>query len=335
LGFASFSVCVCSLWGQATSGSISGNVTDLIGAAVPQATVKVTNEATDLARESRTSDLGSYSVPNLPPGTYSLSISKIGFRTFQRRGIELRVDDKLRVDSALALGLVSEAVNVTGLPPILQTQTADTGQVIQSRYIVDLPLLGKNFLDLARLTAGVTSGSGGNNVNLSVNGQREFANSIVVDGVEVTANRNNDTSIRPSVDSVEEFKVVTSGYAPEFGNAAGAVVAIQAKSGTNQHHGDLYEFFRPNNTAARSFFSPEPSALKQHNFGGTLGGPIRKDRTFFFGSYEGQRLRDVYSFLDSVPPAGQIKYLPNGDVDLSGLRDPFTGNQIPVFDPEF
>ena len=335
VGFASLSICVSAIRGQSTSGAIVGKVTDPTGAAVPQATVKATNPATGLTWETRTDETGFYSLLNLPPETVSLLIVKEGFKTVHRHGIELRVDDKVRVDFNLSLGSVSEAVTVTGAPPIMQTQTADTGQVIESPQILDLPLLGRNLLDLTRLTSGVASGAGGNNVNLSVNGQREFANSILVDGIEVTSNRNNDTGIRPSVDSVEEFKVVTSAYAPEFGRASGGVITIQTKSGADQRHGDLYEFFRPNAAAARSFFSSDPSALKQHNCGGTLGGPVKRDKTFFFGSYEGERLRNVYSYLDSVPPAGQIKYLPDGGVDLSGLKDPITGNQIPIFDPNF
>src|SRR5262249_25882601 len=133
-------------------------------------------------------------------------------------------------------------------------------------------------------------------------------------------------------------KVVTSAYSAEFGRAAGAVVSIQTKAGSNQYHGTAYEFFRPNNTAALpySFGGADlPSALKHHNFGATFGCPIKKDKLFFFVSYEGFRLRDLFSYLDSVPPAGQINYLPNGDVDLSGMIDPFTGNQVPIFDPQF
>ena len=130
----------------------------------------------------------------------------------------------------------------------------------------------------------MAAGGGGNGANYSVNGQREFANSIVVNGIEITGNRNNDNSISPSVDAVEEFKAVTSSYAPEFGRAAGGVIAIQIKSGANKFHGSAYEFVRTNATTARTFFAPEPSQLKQHNFGASLGGPILRNRTFFFAS---------------------------------------------------
>jgi hypothetical protein len=320
---------------QATSGSILGQVKDPSQAAIEGAVVTAKNEATGLEQRTQSDANGDYILSNLSPGFYTINISKTGFKSLARGPIKLLVDQKLRLDLELSIGEISEVIRVANEAPLLQTQSADTGEVIQSRQILDLPLLGRNFLDLALLNTGTTRGAGGNNVNISVNGQREFANSIMVDGIEVTGNRNNDTSLRPSVDSVEEFKVVTSAYAPEFGRAAGGVISIQTKSGANDIHGSLYEFFRPNITAARSFFSEEPSALKQHNFGGTISGPIIKDKTFYFGSYEGLRNRDAFSFLDSVPPTNQIKFLPNGDVDLSGLLDPNTGNPIPIFDPEF
>jgi hypothetical protein len=318
---------------QATAGEILGRVLDDQGGLVPQAAITVQNVATGMTRGTETSAAGEYSLAALPPGNYTLTIGKKGFAQVARPGLRLEIDQKMRVDVQLTLGVVSQTLNVTAPTPVLQTETTETGQVIGNGQILDLPLLGRNFLDLTRLTAGVNGGAGGNTLNIAVNGQREFANSILVDGVEVSANRNNDTTLRPSVDSVEEFKVLTANYAAEWGRSSGAVIAIQMKSGTNRLHGDLYEFLRPSGTAARTFFAAEASPLKQNNFGGTLGGPVKKDRTFFFASYEGVRLRNAFSFLDSVPPSGQIRYLGTGGVDLSGLRDPLTGNQIPIFDP--
>ena len=245
----------------------------------------------------------------------------------------MRVDEQLRIDVALAIGDFTDVVTVVARTPLLQTQSVATGEVIEERQIHDLPLLGRNFLELTRLTAGTAVGQGGNTLNLAVNGQREFGNSVVVDGIEVTGNRNNDTGVRPSVDAVQEFKVVTSAYAPEFGRAAGGVIAIQTRSGSNQLSGSVFEFYRPTETAARSFFSAEGPGLKQHIFGATAGGPLRRNRTFFFAAYEGSRHDDRFAYLDSVPPRDQIRVLPNGDVNLSGLVDPFTGRMIPIFDP--
>jgi len=322
IGFALLSVPYALT--QATTGSFLGTVTDSSGAVVVNATVKAKNQATGLEQSSSTNSSG-YTLWNLPPGTYTISVAKDGFKNVTQPDVLLLIDQKLRLDFSLAPGAASETVTVTTEAPLLQTETVETGDVIQSRQILDLPLNGRNFLQLARLTPGVAGGGGGNTSNLAVNGQREFANSIMIDGIETTSNRNNDNSLSPSVDAVEEFKVVTSAYPAEYGHAAGGVVSIQTKAGTNGLHGSAYEFFRPNNTTANSYTfegPPVPSGLKHHNFGGTLGGPIKKDKLFFFGSYEGFRLRDLFAFPIGVPPANMINYLPNGDVDLSGLLDP-------------
>jgi hypothetical protein len=322
-------------WAQATSGSISGRITDSSGALVAGASVSVTSDRTGLARSVTTSKEGEYLVSNVPPDVYSVTAALQGFKAAKRAGLTLSVDQNMRLDFALEVGDFSDVVEVGAATPLLQTRSAATGEVIEQRQIQDLPLLGRNFLELTRLTAGTTAGQGGNPLDLSVNGQREFGNSIMVDGVEVTGNRNNDASVKPSIDAVQEFKVVTSAYAPEFGRAAGGVVAIQTRSGSNKVHGSLSDFYRPRSTAARSFFATAESGLHQQNFGGTLGGPVRRNRTFFFAAYEGLRHRDQFSYLDSVPPRDQVRVLPNGDVDLSRLVDPVTGGMIPIFDPDF
>jgi hypothetical protein len=196
------------------------------------------------------------------------------------------------------------------------------------------------------LVPGVITASGGiNSLNLSVSGQREYANSVELDGVESTQNRTQDVTVSPSVDSVQEFKVVTSAYNAEFGNASGGVIAIQTKSGANKFHGDAYEFFRPNFTAARPYSfgggTEPPSILKQHNFGGTLGGPIKRDRSFFFGSYEGTRQKNAYTYLDSTIPSGLVDVEPDGSVSFANLVDPLAGSNggppagtiDPIFNP--
>ncbi|MDR3699654.1 MAG: TonB-dependent receptor [Candidatus Sulfopaludibacter sp.] len=319
---------------QATSGSIEGFITDPTGARVPDARVVVREESSGLEKATQTNGLGEYAVAGLPPGRYRITAGKSGFQPFASQPAELAIDQKLRADATLQLGTL-ESAPVQVIDSSLQTQTAETGETIRSSQILGLPLLGRNFLELSLLTPGAAVASGGNTLNIAVNGQREFANSILIDGVEASANRNNDTTLRPSVDSVEEFRILTSSYSAEFGRASGAVIAIETRSGGNRFHGSLYEFFRPNVTAARTFFAPVASPLKQHNFGGTAGGPVRRNRTFFFASSEEARIRTSYSFLDSVPPAGQIRVLPGGAVDLSRLKDPFSGNQVPIFDPNF
>lgn len=324
-----------SLRAQATSGAVRGSVSDASGARVPGAAVTATDLATGREFSTRTDTDGGFVVPGLPPGPYRLRVQKAGFKTLSRTDLVIQLDEIVRLDLRLEVGDLKETALITGTPAALQTQTFETGAVIGTRQILDLPLLGRDFLDLTLLVPGVTPGAGGNNANYSVNGQREFANSIVVNGIEVTGNRNNDTGVRPSVDAVEEFKMVTSGYAPEFGRSGGGVMAIETKSGSNEFHGDLFEFLRTNATTARTFFAAEPSGLKENDFGASLGGPIRKNRTFFFAAYEGRRQRDLFSYLDTTVPSEMIRITPAGDVDLSGLRDPYTGKQIPIFDPSF
>jgi len=323
------------LAGQPTSGSILGVVQDPSGAAAAGVAATVENEATGWRVTGFTNEQGRFAFSDLLPGSYRLILKKTGFKAFGRSGIILALDQKLSLDLQMQLGEVDENIIVTSSAVPLETQDSGNGHVITGREILDLPLLGRNFLDLAKLAPGVAAGGGGNNANLSVNGQREFGNSLVVNGVEVTGNRNNDTSLRPSVDAVEEFKALTSSFAPEFGRAIGGVIAVQTKSGTNVPHGSVYEFLRNNVTTARTFFAAEPAALKQNNFGASLGGPIVHNRTFLFGSYEGLRLRDVFSYLDTTIPTEMLRISPGGSVDLSGLKDPYTGNRIPVFDPSF
>ncbi len=327
--------CAAEVFAQATSGTILGQVTDAQSAGVPQASVTAKSEKTGLTQTVQTNNNGDYALVNLPPDLYTVTVTKDGFSTTVTNNNKVEIGQKLQLNVQVAVGAVSETVNVNAEAALLQTQTTETSQVVENKSISDLPLLGRNFLNLTLLSPGVVNGQGGNQLNIAVNGQREFSNSVVVDGIEVTGNRNNDTGLSPSVDSVQEFRIQTSAYAAEYGKASGASVLIQTKPGTNNLHGSAYEFFRPSATSARSFFATKRGDLQQHNFGGTIGGPIVKDKLFFFFSYEGLRTRDSFNYLDSVPPIGQIRFLPNGDVDLSGLRDPITGNQVPIFDPAY
>jgi outer membrane receptor protein involved in Fe transport len=324
---------------QSTTGSIGGRVVDTAGAVIPGADVTITNVEKGIQTIVHTNRSGEYDALALPPGMYSVSISRTGFKVENVTVFKLDIDQKARVDVKLTAGNVDQTVSVTDSEPLLQLQGAETGQVIGEREIVDLPLEGRDFLGLTKLVPGVMSGGGGSgqNNNLSISGQREQGNSIQLNGVEVQSNRNNDTGLRPSVDAMQEFKVLTSAYAPEFGRASGGVILLETKAGTNNYHGDLYEFFRPNNTAANPPLTGpgiEP-VLKQHNFGGTVGGPIIKDKAFLFLSYEGVREVTHYTYPNIVPPSQQINYLSNGDVDLSGLTDPYTGLQDPIFNPFF
>ncbi|MBS1805073.1 MAG: TonB-dependent receptor [Acidobacteria bacterium] len=315
-------------------------VRDPNGSPVSAAAVVVKFLDAGFEDRTETDSTGTAKISDLRPGHYSVEVHQTGFRPALSGPFELRIDDKLRVDISLKVGQVNETVVASDAVPLLQTQSAAIGQVIGASDIANMPLLGRDFTDLMLLVPGVLHGDGGNNVNLSVNGQREFGNSIQLNGSEVTGNRNNDTNLRPSVDAMREFKVVTADYAAEFGRASGGVILLETKAGSNQLHGAVYEFFRPSSTAANSYaFSrsdvSHASQLKQHNFGATVGGPMRKGKDFFFLSYEGSQLRDALIYETTVPTLDQVSFLGDGSADLSRLTDPFTGNQIPIFDPYF
>jgi hypothetical protein len=317
--------------GQATTGSITGQVTDSSGAVIPNVAVTATEVNKGIHFRARTNGVGEYTILNAAPGMYKVTASAEGFETGVALNANLVIDQKLLLNFTLKPGAASTTVVVTSAPSLLQTQSSETGAVMQAQDIADLPLFGRNFYDLTLLVPGVVNASGGiNSLNLAVSGQREYANSVELDGIEATTNRTQDITVTPSVDSVQEFKVVTSAYNAEFGNASGGVIAIQTKSGSNNFHGDAYEFFRPNFTAARPYAfgggSEPASILKQHNFGGTLGGPIKKGSSFFFVSYEGTRQKNAYTYLDSTIPSGLVGVEPDGSVSFANLVDPLAGS---------
>jgi len=323
---------------QSTTGSFVGRVTDATGALVPGAQIIAVNHDTNIHFSGHSNSTGDYVIQNVTPGVYTVTASRPGFANIAVPEASLVIDQKLLINFQLKAGAVTETATVTTAPSLLQTQTSETGTVIEAEDIVDLPLQGRNFYSLTLLGPGVASVGGSvNTLNLSVNGQREFANNVQVDGIGSTTNRTQDVTITPSVDAVQEFKVATSAYNAEFGNASAGVISIQTKSGTNSFHGVAFEFFRPNFTTARPYaftgqVSP-PSIYKQHNYGGTLGGPIKKDKAFFFISYEGIKGAQAFSELDATPPISLVKFNGDGSVDLSGLIDPADGKEIPIFDP--
>ncbi|HTW61799.1 MAG TPA: carboxypeptidase regulatory-like domain-containing protein [Terracidiphilus sp.] len=319
--------------GQATTGQITGQVSDPTGAVVPGATITVIDENKGVSFEGRSGAAGDYAVLSLPPGIYSVSASAPGFSEIKFSHVALAIDQQLALNFKLTVGSASSVVTVTDAAPLLQTESAEVGTVLSGNAITDLPLDEREFFTLTKLVPGVTSINGNtsiNSVGLAVSGQREYGNSIQMDGIETTTNRTQDYTVDPNVDSVDQFKVITATYNAEFGNAAGGVIAIQTKSGTNSLHGDAYEFFRPNYLAAKltspGVSTPQPpSALKWNIFGGTVGFPIKRDRAFLFAAYEGEREKDPYSYVDSTIPFNLINFAANGDVDFSGLLDPYAG----------
>ncbi|MGH9470197.1 MAG: carboxypeptidase regulatory-like domain-containing protein, partial [Terriglobia bacterium] len=313
-----------------------GRVVDSSGAVVPGASVKIMALSTGTVHSVETSATGDYQVHYLTPGAYTIEIQKQGFQTDRRANIALSLDQMARVDFTLQLGAVQQTVSVTGAAPLLQTENATTGVVVTTRSIVDLPLNGRQFDSLGVLTPGVQVqnpsliSSRLNGSSIEVNGERYIWQQINVDGITMVNNRHNYVNLFPSVDAIQEFKVQTGNYSAEYGGNAGASTNIQLKSGTNQFHGDAFEFLRNNALDARDYFRPAPlpkNILKQNQFGATLGGPIRHDKTFFFLSYEGLREIGQQAGTAVVPTAAQKA----GDFssDKKPVVDPLTGQPFP------
>jgi hypothetical protein len=332
-------------WAQATTGSISGRVIDPSGNVVQGAQLSIRDVDTGIITLATTNDSGEFDQTALPPHHYAILVEAPGFAKASVPAFKLDIDQRARFNISMKVGAVTSEVVVNDSAPVLQMQGAETGQVIGTREIEDLPLEGRSFVGLMKLVPGVGNGGGGNNLNLSVNGQREFSNSVQVNGVEVTGNRNNDTNVVPSPDALQEFKMVTSTYAPEFGRASGGSVIIQTKSGSNDYHGSAYFFYRPTATAANPAVSPAGTyqTLVQKIYGATAGGPIIKDKAFIFLSYEGNRQQQTFPYPYNTPPVNQVVFAANGDADFSGMIDPYAGlpygppagSVVPIFDPVF
>jgi len=306
------------------TGTIVGTVADPSEAVIPKARVVVRNQGTNATRVALTNDDGDFSVPLLPPGVYEVSAEKAGFRRSVYGNVNLNVDQTVRVDFVLQIGQPSEQVVVTESVPLVQTDTSTLGQVIDRKQVGELPLNERNFLTFALLVPGgqlpvqgsQNSTQGG---AISVNGAREQSNDFLLDGVDNNDLYINQYSVLPSVDAIQEFKVQSSDYSAEFGRSGGAQVNVVLKSGTNQFHGSGFEFFRNRNLDAKNFFD-EPDCtpesiqgtcapiprLDRNQFGGTLGGPLRKDNTFFFVSYEGLRLRQATTREATVPSQTEL-----------------------------
>lgn len=311
---------------QAPTGVITGRVTDPANAVIERASVNAINVDTNVAYRTTTNTVGQFTVPNLVPGTYRLEITKQGFRTIIRPDIVVHVQDILALNFVLPIGAASEIVTVEGGAPLVNTEDATVSTVVDRHLAENLPMNGRSFQTLILLTPGtvLTHASGPSQGQFSVNGQRDDANYFSVDGVSANIGSNasigltqtaggttpawsaqGGTNALVSVDAMQEFRIQTSTFAPEFGRTPGAQVSIVTRSGTNQLHGSLFDYFRNDALDARDWFvdhigSRKP-AERQNDFGGILGGPIVKDRTFFFFSYEGMRLRLPRSQTTVVP----------------------------------
>ena len=326
---------------QTTTATILGTVRDPSGAVIPKARVTATNQGTDFSRATNSGASGDYVLTLLPVGRYALNVEAPGFKTKTIEGLVLELDQKARIDVSLEVGAVNDRVIVTGEVPLIRTETAEVGEVIENKRIVELPLNGRQFLQLAQLTPGVTTNaqgglgqqlSGITGPRITVMGARETDNHFTLDGVLLQDRMLNSLSASPAVDAIQEFKVQSYLYAAEAGGYGGAQINIAIKSGTNGFHGTAYEFLRNTVLNSRNFFDPsEVPAFRQNQYGVTLGGPIKRDKSFFFVNFEGMKIVKAVTGTFSVPNA-QVR---GGNFSgLATIKDPQTGlafpnNQIP------
>lgn len=330
---------VSAMYGQSVDTAILGTVLDSNGGAVSGATVTVTQPATGLSHSGVSSTEGAYEIRYLVPGEYTVEVRISGFRGERRTGVVIQLGQQARIDFTLRVGAVQETVEVNAGVPLLQTENATIAGVVDQERVTSLPINGRRFDDLAVLTPGVSvynpdlHSSSTDGSEIGGNGARLIWGQVNVDGITMVNNRHNYVNLYPSLDAVEEFKVQTGNYSAEYGGNAGTNINIQLKSGTKRFHGDVFEFFRNEALDARNFFVPAPvpkNELRQNQFGATLGGPIRKDKTFFFASYEGIRSIEDSPSQGIVLTPGQK----NGDFSYllaQGIQlvDPRTGNPIP------
>src|SRR5580658_2458144 len=304
-----------SAWAQKDTGAIAGTVKDPSGAVVAGAKVRVTDVDRGTEIDAVTNQVGEYTISPLKVGRYKVAVEKTGFKTAIAGPVVVEVQERPSVNVTLEVGHADETVTVTTQSPLLETETSDLGQVVSGDRAVTLPLNGRNYAQLALLGAGVVPSEPGSRVETSYgfssNGARALQNNYLLDGVDNNSNLGDVLTgqayvIQPSVDAIEEFKVQTNAYSAEFGRGNGAILNAVIKSGTNSFHGDVYEFFRNDVLDGRNAFDISRQPYRQNQFGATLGGPIIKDRTFFFVDYEGLRIAQALPQLSLVPTPAEI-----------------------------
>jgi hypothetical protein len=333
---------------QAVSGTIVGTVTDSSGAVVSGAKITLVSEETGLSRTLTTDSHGEFQAPSMPTGSYTVTAEAQGFKLASVSNLQLSVDQRVKVDLKLEIGAMTETVSIEASRPLVQTSSSDLATTVNTKQIETLPLNGRNFVQLTRTVPGVARGIPGANIDgagslawrasasFSANGQRPRDNNFMLDGIDNNEDWLQTVVLFPSVDALDEFKLQTSTYSAEFGRSLGGVVNLQIKSGTNNLHGNGFEFLRNDAFDANNFFNNKNHRAKpdfsQHQFGGTLGGPIDKDRTFFFADFQGQRTKQGQTFLSTVPSAK----MRNGDFSEVNrviydpiTHQPFAGNIIP------
>lgn len=304
---------VPAVYAQAITGRIVGTVQDRNQSAVPNAKVTITNQGTGISSEFQTDSQGNYIAPSLPSGAYKVTIAAQGFRQAVANNIEVNVAQTTRLDLTLEVGNVQEAVEITGGAALVQSTTSDLGEIVNQRQVQTLPLNGRIFSQLIQLVPGaVPAGFGAAPEAASTAGARTFTSASVnglpwagttyyLDGIENKETLNAFISMSPPIEAIEEFKVQTNSASAEYGAFGGGVVNLTLRSGTNEYHGALFEYMRNEALNARDFFAASKNPFKTHQFGGVFGGPIVKNKAFFFGDYQGLRLRGGRPFTASVP----------------------------------
>jgi len=313
-GLLLFAACSISIKAQTTSGTIFGRVSDPNGGLVSGATVTIVNEGTGATRTTTTDDQGQFVVTPLPIGKYTVKVIGSGFAEALVQNMTLEIQEKREVNVTLQVAGATEMVTVSNEAPPLERTTSNLGQVIHQRSIVELPLNGRNFVQLGTLAPGAIKSEGQqfNNpssstaargtTSLSVNGLKENANDWILDGVDNNELTAGAISVMPSVDAIQEFKVLTSNYTAQYGRNGGGTIILTTKSGSNAFHGSLFEFLRNDKFDARNFFDgKDKPSFRQNQFGFSVGGPIKRDKLFFFGDYQGTRIRKELTFLSTVP----------------------------------
>ena len=330
-----------SAHGQTHRGSIRGTLTDSSPAPLSNVAIKLVQTETNESRITRTGDQGEFTVSALPPGSYRIEVEQTGYKKHSRL-VALQVNQELRVDISLEVGPINEEIIVTAPEIQLRKDSSAIGTVVENRQITGLPLDGRNFLDLTLLVPGTAPAAQGSastvrgDFALSINGAREDSNSFLLDGVYNIDPKLNTAGVSPPIDAIREFEMLTSTYDASFGRNVGAQVNVVLKSGSNSLHGAVYEFFRNGALDARNFFAPageDAPKYQRNQFGFALGGPVVRNRTFFFADYEGTRVREGITRVTNVPTLAER----NGDFSQSLFRapinpftqQPFTGNKIP------
>ncbi|MFB3923045.1 MAG: TonB-dependent receptor domain-containing protein [Terriglobia bacterium] len=302
------------LCAQDPTGTIEGRVSDASGAVIPGAVVRVTQLATGIQHSQTTDNTGSFAFPFLPVGIYGIDVEASGFTAFRRNPVPLSINERARVNAELQVAATHETIQVEAAPSQIDTSTNVLGKVVSGREILDLPLNGRNFTQLGLLQVGVvplTQGvltAGGSlraNQAYAVNGQRPESNNYLLDGAHIVDKVDGAFALRVPVDAITEFRILTHTAPPEYGGTSGATTSVVTRSGSNEFHGSVYEFFRNDVFDARNFFSESVEPLKQNQFGATVGGPVIHNRTFFFGYYEGFRNRQGITKTATVPTPEQ------------------------------